>query len=272
MKNRILFGAMILLTISCTIAPQPSKSFDEKVATQAAIVMTATALDKLVNSPTETSQPVTESPSQTSAAQTSTPETEDPINSLGTATWKDDLNNAGNWFSTGSFTSDNTKFSPTNNGITAVTNSLSDGLRWYLYYEKKPKNIFLEGKLDSKQCSGKDQFGLVFRAPNLNDGFAYFFGITCDGGYILRKWDNSGLSVLAENSKSEAINSGVNQSNRLGVWAKEDSIRLYANGKFLQEIKNDSLINDGHFGLFMNARETPGLSVTLDEISYWVID
>ena len=90
--------------------------------------------------------------------------------------------------------------------------------------------------------------------------------------YNLRKWDSSGLSVLLENAIGDSINTGSNKTNILGVWAKDDRIRLYANGQFLQEISNASLINDGHFGLFINARETPGFTIKLDEISYWLIN
>lgn len=265
---------LFLIAVSCTFSTTDSLSFDDKVATQAAVAMTATALDQYFKNPTATLEPTlpanllpTESP-----APVPTLDNEDPVKSLGQPSWKDDLANAGNWFSSGSFTSDNTEFKPSSGGITATSAKTSDGLRWYLFYEKKPKNIYIEGKFDVSSCSGNDQYGLVFRAPNLQDGFAYFFGLTCSGGYTLRKWDASGLSVLVENTSADSINSGTNKSNILGVWAKDDRIRLYANGQFLKEISNASLNNDGHFGMFINARETPGFTIKLDEISYWLIN
>ena len=265
---------LMLAAISCTFSTTDSLSFDDKVATQAAVAMTATALDQLINNPTATLEPT--APANLIPTETSVPvptlDNEDPVKSLGQPSWKDDLANAGNWFSTGSFTSDNTEFKPSGGGITATSAKTSDGLRWYLFYEKKPKNIYVEGKFDISGCSGKDQYGIVFRAPNLQDGYGYFYGLTCDGGYTLRKWDATGLSVVVENTTAPSINSGANKSNILGVWAKDDRIRLYANGQFLKEITNSSLNNDGHFGLFINARETPGLTIKLDEISYWLIN
>ena len=90
-------------------------------------------------------------------------------------------------------------------------------------------------------AAAKDQYGIVFRAPNMEDGYGYFYGLTCDGGYTLRKWDSSGLSVVLENTAGTSINSGSNKTNVLGVWAKDDRIRLYANGQFLKEITNSSL-------------------------------
>ncbi len=265
---------LLLIAISCTFSTTKPLSFDDKVATQAAIVMTATALDQLIKNPTTTMEPTfsaTLLPTETSVP-APTLDNNDPVKSLGQPNWKDDLANAGNWFGSGSFTSDNTVFKPSGGGITAITTKTSDGLRWYLFYEKKPKNIFIEGKFDISGCSGKDQYGLVFRAPNMQDGFAFFYGLTCDGGYTLKKWDAAGLTVVTEKSASPVINSGANKSNVLGVWAKDERIRLYANGQFLEEISNSSLNNDGHFGLFINARETPGLTIKLDEISYWLVN
>jgi len=40
----------------------------------------------------------------------------------------------------------------------------------------------------------------------------------------------------------------------------------------LEEINDATLINTGHFGLFINARQTPGFTVSMDEISYWTLN
>ena len=265
---------LLLIAISCTFSTTDTLSFDDKVATQAAVAMTATALDQLIKNPTATLEPTVPAnliPTETPAP-VPTLDKEDPVKSLSQPSWKDDLSNAGNWFSSGSFTTDNTEFKPSGGGITATSAKTSDGRRWYLFYEKKPKNIYIEAKFDISTCSGKDQYGIAFRAPNMNDNITFLFGVTCDGSFNLSKADPS-ISVLLENTDSgNSINTGSNKSNILGVWAKDDRIRLYVNGQFLKEISNASLNNDGHFGLFINARETPGLTIKLDEISYWLIN
>lgn len=272
MIKKIPFVFLFLITISCTLTIPAAESFDDKVATQAAVAFTATALDQYFKSQSVTPEPTAEIVPAETVAPTPTLNSEDPVKSLGQPNWKDDLSNAGNWFSSGSFNSDNTEFYPSGGGIVATSGSLKDGLRWYLFYEKKPKNIYIEAKFDISTCSGKDQYGVVFRAPNMQDGYAYFYGLTCDGGYNLRKWDSSGLSVLLENTPGDSINTGSDKTNVLGVWVKDDRIRLYANGQFLKEISDASLSNDGHYGLFINARETAGFTIKLDEISYWVIN
>ena len=272
MIKKIPLFFLLFVTIACTLTIPAAQTFDDKVATQAAVAITATALDLYFKSQTVTPEPITAVVPTETVTPSPTLNSEDPVKSLGQPNWKDDLTNAGNWFLSGSFTSDSTEFYPSGGGIVATSASLKDGLRWYLYYEKKPKNIYIEAKYDVTKCSGKDQYGIVFRAPNLLDGYAFFYAVTCDGGYNLRKWDSSGLSVLLENTNGDSINTGSDKTNVLGVWAKDDRIRLYANGQFLQEISNASLSNDGHFGFFINAKETPGFTIKMDEISYWIIN
>jgi hypothetical protein len=272
MVKRIFLSLILLSLVSCTITFPAAQSFNSKVATQASVVLTATALDEYLKRQTTTPVPTTATVPTSTVVPTPTLESEDPIKSLGQPNWKDELTNAGNWFLNGSFISDTTKFYPSAGGIVATSSSLNDGLRWYLYFEKKPRNIYIEAKFDISTCSGNDQYGITFRAPNLQDGFAYFYAVTCGGSYNLRKWDTSGLSTLLENASGNSIHSGSNKTNVLGVWAKDSRIRLYVNGQFLQEISDSSLSNDGFFGLFINAKETPGFTIKLDEISYWLIN
>jgi hypothetical protein len=273
MLKKTPFLFLLFLTISCTLTIPAAKSFDDKVGTQVAVVYTATALEEDNNNQMGTLEPAT-SPEITPTivfSPSPTLNNEDPVKSLGQPNWKDDLNNAENWFYSGSYTSGNTEFYPSNGGIVATSASLKDGDRWYVYYEKKPKNIYIEAEIDISTCRGKDQYGIAFRAPNMEDT-TYLYGNTCDGSYNLKLHEPTSSSILIDNTISDSINIGSNQTNLLGVWAKDDRIRLYVNGQFLQEISNASLSNDGYFGLFINAKETPGFTIMLDEISYWLIN
>ena len=71
---------------------------------------------------------------------------------------------------------------------------------------------------------------------------------------------------------SEKIHKGPNQTNTLGIWIKGPIIRLYVNNNLLEEINDSTLLNGGHFGLFINARQTPGFTIYMDEISYWILN
>ena len=121
MIKKFSFLFLFLITISCTFTVPETLSFDDKVATQAAVAFTATALDLYFKNPTATPQPTagTEALPTETPAPTPTLNNEDPVKSLGQPNWKDELSNASNWFSSGSFTSEKTKFYPSDGGIVA---------------------------------------------------------------------------------------------------------------------------------------------------------
>ena len=275
MDKRTFFPSLILvssiLLSSCTITI-PSESFEGKVATQASVVFTATALAEYFSKPTETTEPPGSPTSESIPEPSATLSGEDPVKSLVQPNWKDDLSTSKNWnLDSGNVTFGNTTFSHVNGKLQTTGNSTSEGYIWYLSYLKL-KNAYVEAKFDVGACSGKDQYGIVFRAVNYTDGFAYYFSVTCDGNYNLRRWNSSGSTLIIENKFNSAINSGGNKTNVMGIWAKDSRIRLYANGQFLEEINNSDLTGEGHFGLFINAKETPGFTFAMDEIAYWLVN
>lgn len=260
---------------SCSVTVQ-NESFENKVATRAALVFTATALAESLSSPTETPQPTSIAASQQVSSPTpgatATLPSEDPLASLGQPSWKDDLSTGRNWnLDSGAVSYGGTIFSHKDGKLHAKSSTTSEGYIWYLTYLKL-KNAYLEAKFDLEACSGKDSYGLVFRAEDYTDGYAYYFSASCDGHYSLRRWDNTGSILILDNIKHDAINAGSDKSNTLGIWSKESRFRLYINGQFLEELNDASLPDEGHFGLFINARETPGFSFGMDEIAYWNIN
>jgi len=134
------------------------------------------------------------------------------------------------------------------------------------------RDAYLEAKFDIGDCSGDDQYALVFRTPEYDTGVGYYFHVTCNGHYDVRRWTESESTMLLGMPSSERIHTGSDQTNILGVWIKGSTIRLYINDHLLEEINDSSINNDGHFGIFINARQTPGLTISLDEISYWTLN
>ena len=65
------------------------------------------------------------------------------------------------------------------------------------------------------------------------------------------------------------IKAGPNQTNRLGVLAKDDKISLYANGKLLGEATDSTFQNAGTYGLFIAGYKTINFSVACTELAYW---
>jgi len=185
---------------------------------------------------------------------------------FGPPTWRDTFKNANNWYL---LETANTEFK-VNNG--ALTMEATPGGReeWGLATHAAIQDFYMQVEFRTgEQCSGKDRYGLLFRAPNPNAG--YVFGFSCEGRYRIYKWDGRNYTPLQEWTASQAILSGANQTNRLGVWANGSILKLYANNILLAEIR-DSTYLKGRFGLFIAAAESDPFKVFVEEIAYWLLE
>ncbi len=192
----------------------------------------------------------------------------DPRAALGTPTWSDPMDNANNW----PVGSDNfTSLSIADGEMTLVGLSSTNG--WKLASAPALKNFYLEADGRMVSCSGMDAWGLMFRVPNYDKpNRGYLFGITCDGNYYLKAWDGTmepgTMTQIIYPHASKAIQKGANQTNRVGVMANGENLKLYINGKMVHEIA-DSTFPQGYFGLFINSEKTPNLTAKINQVDYW---
>lgn len=265
-----------ILTEIPTFTPPPA------TATTAATVQLPTlAVNTPTVEPTDTPMPEaeTETAQPTSTATvpgiptvtplpSATPPAGDPRAALGAPTWQDTMENANNW-PVGSDTFTSLSIA---NGELSLT-GLTDTNGWKMASAPALKNFYLEadGRMDA--CSGMDAWGLIFRVPNYDKpNRGYLFGITCSGTYYLKAWDGTidpgEMTQLIYPYSSKAILKGPNQTNRIGVMANGENIKLYINGKMVHEIA-DPTFTQGYFGLFINSEKTPNLNVKVNDVSYW---
>ena len=134
----------------------------------------------------------------------------------------------------------------------------------------KLKNFYLEGtfKVDDT-CGDWDRYGLLVRAPK--PAYGYVFSFTCGGRFRLYYMDGDKYVAIQEWKASDAIVTGSNATNRMGVWMQGSQIRLYANGKLLGEY-TDKAFDEGIIGVHLGSVDTPGLQVKVDEIQWWDLD
>jgi len=254
---------LLLLTAPACVPFSQQESFEDKAATQVAIALTATALDATVSAlenpvePTVTDQP--------DAQPTDSPPF-DPSEDLGDPVYTDNSSSWNSW-----------NKDPGDQVLESVTTvSVADGKLSMQSSQVGKFHWWLNSIYETGNCSGNDEYGLVFRAPDYFNGVGYYFTLTCDGKFDLREKTEPN-SLIQENQlrfgmqSSDLINSGPNQKNTLGVWMNGETIRLYINKQFLGEITDAELTASGHFGPFIYARKTPGFKISLDEISYWTI-
>ena len=248
-----------LPTIQPSQAPTEAPTQAEPTASETAPAPTDT--------PTET-PPTATATAQPTATIAFTPPPGDPVTKLGNATWTDNMDNGDNW-PTGTDQYSSIGFSNGMMNLTGLTTT--DG--WRLATPSMT-NFYLEVTFKTGTCTGSDRYGVFTRVPNsANPDRGYLLGFTCDGQYSLRRWNaevgakGEMISLIAA-TKSDAINAGSNQTNRMGLMAVGDRLIVYANGQMLKEAK-DNTFSQGYFGVFIGARETNNLTVQVDQARYW---
>ena len=194
--------------------------------------------------------------------------TGDPRSSLGNPTWKELFQNSKSWGLETPYDDGNTRVEILSNSIVFTSANAKGWHGWRMSY-LKPRNFYLEATIQTKTCSGNDQYGMIFRSPDNSSG--YWMGVTCDGQFFLRKGDGETFTDLIKAKTSAAILPGSNQTNRLGVLVKDDSIALYANGKLLDQVTDTTYSSAGAFGLFIAGQKTLNFSFDCTEIDYWDI-
>jgi hypothetical protein len=274
LKRRFLILMFSVFIVGCNLLTSTSPEFNKNVSTAVSEQLTASPIVIVSSSETAAPGEISQTPSlesiQPSETEISTPtitstptlSPDDPRLKLGAPTWKEDFNKANNNFY--QYENDQTRFMY-DSGTLALTGKNPNGwLGWSLTYPK-PRDFYLEATFKVETCSGLDRYGLVYRAPDFNNG--YFFAFSCDGQYSLRIYNQKGS--LIDWTPNPAILSGSNQVNRIGILALGDRYAFYANGKLLQETKESTFLDAGMFGGFVASTNTSNFTVRMDEIAFW---
>jgi hypothetical protein len=253
--------ALILILTACTTPARQTVS-EAEIATKVALLrltsnpIQSTQIGGVVQATIQTAVP------QLTATATITPTnpSTDPITWLGSPTWRDTFSGSDNFYTTSDenvlFTYSGDAFS-----MTAV-----NGNGWHSWSlgGRRIANFYLEATFRVNACSGSDEYGLVFRAPDTSQG--YFYGVRCEGKFSLVRWDS--MSQLIDWKPAGPLKAGPNQTNRIGVMARGTELTLYINGDEIQKINNERY-NEGMFGFFIASYNTFMLNVLVDEITYW---
>jgi len=185
---------------------------------------------------------------------------------LGEPTWRDTFTSSAYWYMVDT---EDTRFEVKDGDL--IMESIHSGTfdQWGLSNRPKLTDFYLEiTARTGDECSGLDRYGVLIRAPDSSQGYVY--GFSCSGRYRIYKWDGENYTGLQEWTNTPHIQSGPNQTNRLGIWAEGDTFKLYANGQLLAEV-TDSEFSEGRFGLFIGSSNTDNLKVFVEEAAYWVI-
>ena len=214
-----------------------------------------------------TDVPPTTAPTEVQPTPTLAPIPGDPAELLGEPTGVDTFDSAANWtlFDNQCFKSEIT------DGKYVMTAKGLEGIVCWEVSWPQIKDFYNEITIDMpEQCQPDDRFGLLFRAPDNNRG--YLYGLTCDGRYTMTMWDGETTTVIVEPTSSEAINTGPEAVNRIGVVAYGGNYFLYANGVFLTEAQDFTFTQEGLLGLYVRASTDQSFVVEYDNLGVWVLN
>ena len=124
-------------------------------------------------------------------------------------------------------------------------------------------------QVDMKIIDG-DCGGIFFRAnPSSNLSQYYYFHVCQNGTYALLRYDkqDSPAQKLVDITSSPFINSGYNQINTLTVVAQTDTMYLYVNGHYINNVK-DSLYSNGQIGV-VSANGSNLTEVAFSNLKVW---
>jgi hypothetical protein len=212
--------------------------------------------------PTLTATP-TETPTPTPTA-TPTDVPGDPADELGSPDWRDNFNTKDNW---NGFNDSQSHFELTDGAFLLTVKKANNFENWTISWPVI-KDFYLEYRgAFGDECAGKDRYGMIFRAPNFNEG--YLLGISCDGSYRLSAWDGEEYTVLRAWTKSDHLESGPGAFNRFGIKAKGETLTVYLNGEKVYSTTADLYTAKGKFGVFAAADKTAGFTAEVRRAAYW---
>lgn len=280
MHHRILsIIVLILLLAGCAKDTVIDSSVQDQIDTIVAATLTSMSAATQIPEtetvqPTATNMPPTSTPAGISTPTASPTPTltltptqvaEDPKDGLGDPTWLTSFDDDSTWYS---FETDQASIQVEDGALVMKAFKADNYESWSLSWQVLT-DFYLEitGSTGAA-CQGKDRYGIIARVPDPNQG--YLFGISCDGSYRVRGWDGEDFSELIGWQRSEHINSGPQQTNRLGLLADGSKLSIYVNGHLLAEVL-DETYPSGTFGTYIGASESPGFSALVSQIAYWEI-
>jgi len=154
-------------------------------------------------------------------------------------------------------------------GIVNGVLRLSMKQRGKLFYSTGPafhlveRDFLYEGDVIVEACTGKDYYGLIFKA-RLPDYYAAT--ITCEGNYRLVRQQNDIYEDLRV-AASDAVPDGPGVY-RLGVLLQRDGFSLYVNGTYVDRLFVEGLdeVTSGEFGVFARSVESHQLQLEWDNL------
>ena len=254
-----------LTDVAETLVPTETAGSQPQASPTAVIAdATETAEPTAPAAATATSAPPTATATSTPPP-TPTLNPDDPKAGLGEPDFSDDFSTGESW---PLYTDDHVSFEVKDSDLVMTAFNPDKYNGWMLTWPVIG-DYYLEMSTKTQQCSGKDTYGNMVRAVKTDQGYiGYLYNISCDGHYSLRRWNGERYVPLVDWTPSDQINSGSNQTNRIGLMVDGNQFTFYANGKQIGQFQDDTHL-EGRFGVVIGSANSPDLKVNVDEIRVW---
>jgi hypothetical protein len=136
-------------------------------------------------------------------------------------------------------------------------------------------DAYIEMTFETQDCSGEDAYGFIFRGPphQAGESYGYAVSFTCNGSlWVLRldginPWD---AETLIDEEDVEAIHTGPDEQNVIGVRAEGDQLVIFANGNQIAEVEDDEF-EKGRVGVFVRAAGPGAYTYRVTNFAYWIL-
>lgn len=108
---------------------------------------------------------------------------------------------------------------------------------------------------------------MLCRASANNDGDGYYFLISGDGYYSIRRGATERVDGLIDWAQTDVVNQNRGL-NRIRAVCIGDYLALYVNGQFLAETRN-SRYTRGYAGLTAAVVDGGAVDIAFDDLSIW---
>jgi hypothetical protein len=127
-------------------------------------------------------------------------------------------------------------------------------------------NFYAEITAKPSLCQGRDEYGLLFRAPS-NVSY-YAFSVTCEGTALAERVRLGKPYPLHDPQASADVPFGPPGEVRLGVWVSGTDMRFFLNDHYQFSV-TDATIKSGAVGAFARSMGTTPITIIFSDLSVY---
>jgi len=142
---------------------------------------------------------------------------------------------------------------------------------WWSYTDKQSDLVYAEVSATNGDCIRKDAVGFVIHSSPETASGGYILEVSCDGSWraLKHRAGNSPYEIV-EWTSSDAIKTGPDATNRLGIWDHFGTMYFFVNGVMVGEVRDSPhQYQGGAFALYVKASETLNLKAWFDDLAMW---